>query len=208
MSGARGEVLARIRSALGPDPTPLPVPRDYRRAGEHAPGAGELLDLLADRLLDYKAGVHRCAAGEIPATVRAVLDRVAPAGRLVVPPGLPEEWTYGREVLRDQAATTAELDSVAGVVTGCAVAIAETGTLVLDAGPDQGRRALTLVPDLHVCVVRIDQVVRGVPEAVARLDPTRPQTWVSGPSATSDIELSRVEGVHGPRTLEVVLVTG
>ncbi len=206
---ARTEVLARIRSALGADPVVEPVARGYRTAGEHAPGAEPLLALLEDRLVDYKAGVHRCTAAELAATVAGVLDRLAPQGRLVVPPDLPAAWTEGRDVLRDAATvTTDDLDAVAGVVTACAVAIAETGTIVLDAGEGQGRRALTLVPDLHVCVVRADQVVQTVPEALRRLEAVRPQTWISGPSATSDIELNRVEGVHGPRTLEVVLVSG
>jgi L-lactate dehydrogenase complex protein LldG len=143
----------------------------------------------------------------VPATVGALLERLAGGGRVVVPPDLPERWTAGADVLRDDGGvTTDELDTVAGVVTACAVAVAETGTIVLDAGTAQGRRALSLVPDLHVCVVRADQVVQTVPEAVRRLEPTRPLTWISGPSATSDIELDRVEGVHGPRTLEVVLV--
>ena len=206
---ARSEVLARIRSALGPAPRPEEVARGYRTSGEHLPGADALLDLLQDRLLDYKAGVVRCTVDELPATVGAVLERTAPSGRLVVPPDLPAAWTDGREVLRDDGATsTDELDTVVGVVTACAVAVAETGTIVLDAGQGQGRRALSLVPDLHVCVVRAEQVVQTVPEALRRLDARRPQTWISGPSATSDIELNRVEGVHGPRTLEVVLVTG
>ena len=207
-SAARTEVLARIRSALGPDPVAGEVARGYRTSGEHGPGAPELLDLLEDRLVDYKAGVSRCTADAVPATVAALIGRLAADGRLVVPPDLPESWTAGADVLRDGGTvSTAELDTVAGVITACAVAVAETGTIVLDAGGDQGRRALSLVPDLHICVVRADQVVQTVPEAVGRLDPRRPLTWISGPSATSDIELNRVEGVHGPRTLEVVLVT-
>jgi L-lactate dehydrogenase complex protein LldG len=207
-STAREQVLARIRSALGPDPQVPAVTRGYRTSGEHQPGASELLDLLTDRLVDYKAGVTRCTADELPGAIAEVLARTAPDGRIVVPPALPGEWTGGADVLRDDGATsTDELDTVAGVVTACAVAVAETGTIVLDAGPDQGRRALSLVPDLHLCVVRADQVVQTVPEAVARLEATRPLTWISGPSATSDIELNRVEGVHGPRTLEVLLVT-
>ena len=205
---ARDEVLARIRSALGPDPQVPEVTRGYRTSGEHPPGAAELLDLLTDRLVDYKAGVTRCTAEELPRAIAEVLARTAPGGRLVVPAGLPGEWTGSADVLRDDGtATTDALDAVAGVVTACAVAVAETGTIVLDAGPDQGRRALSLVPDLHLCVVRADQVVQTVPEAVGRLEATRPLTWISGPSATSDIELNRVEGVHGPRTLEVLLVT-
>jgi len=206
---ARTEVLARIRSALGPAPSADPVVRDYRRLGEHPPGAAVLLELLADRLLDYRAGVHRCTPAQVPQVLAEVLDRTVGDGRIVVPPGLPVDWTEGRDVVRDEGSTsTDELDTVAGVVTGCAVAVAETGTLVLDASPDQGRRAITLVPDLHLCVVRADQVVQTVPEALRLLDPRRPLTWISGPSATSDIELQRVEGVHGPRTLEVLLVEG
>jgi len=203
----RAEVLARIRSALGPVPSADPVVRDYRRTGEHPPGAAVLLTLLADRLLDYRAAVHRCTAARMPQVLAEVLDRRAPGGRIVVPPDLPATWTTGREVVRDDGSTSTDaLDAVAGVVTCCAVAVAETGTLVLDASPDQGRRAITLVPDLHVCVVRAEQVVQTVPEALRLLDPRRPLTWISGPSATSDIELQRVEGVHGPRTLEVLLV--
>lgn len=200
-------MLGRIRSALGPDPQVVDVFRGYRTAGEHRPGAPELLDLLTDRLVDYRAGVTRCTADGLAAAVAEVLSRTAPEGRIVVPPALPEAWTASADVLRDDGTTsTVVLDTVAGVVTACAVAVAETGTLVLDAGPEQGRRALSLVPDLHVCVVRAEQVVQTVPEALQRLDPRRPLTWISGPSATSDIELDRVEGVHGPRTLEVVLV--
>ncbi|MGQ4425816.1 lactate utilization protein C, partial [Streptomyces violaceoruber] len=128
------------------------------------------------------------------------------------PPGLPPHWLAAVDATRvhDRAASTPqELDGVDSVVTGCAVAVAETGTIVLDGSPDQGRRRITLVPDHHICVVRVpDQVVSSVPGALEPLDPARPLTWISGPSATSDIELDRVEGVHGPRTLEVVLLSG
>ncbi len=213
---AREEVLGRIRRALaGSDPAPA-VPREYRTAGEHPPGAPPLLDLLTDRLVDYRAAVHPCTPPDLPATLAAALAGLG-VRRLAVPPGLDPHWLgtgrsgtpgEGAEVLTDAAPPldVATLDGVDGVLTACAVAIAETGTLVLDGSPDQGRRALTLVPDLHVVVVRADQVVQTVPEGLARLDPRRPLTMISGPSATSDIELQRVEGVHGPRTLVVVLV--
>lgn len=214
---ARDEVLSRIRSALGDQHGPdVEVPRTYRRdaATDHA-----LLDLLEERLTDYRAQVRRATPdGTAEAVAQAVVDGLARAPdpatgdhpRIVVPPALPDGWVgqVAGEVVTDDALPVDDLDGCDGVVTAAAVAIAETGTIVLDGSPDQGRRAITLVPDLHVCVVRADQVVASVPEGVARLDPTRPLTWISGPSATSDIELDRVEGVHGPRTLEVVLVTG
>lgn len=204
MADARDVILGRIRAALGPSPARVEVPRDYRVGGASD------VDLFVDRLVDYRATVRRCAAGDLAATIAEAL---AGTRVLAVPAGLPEEWltAYTGRVVRDgdpRPLSVADLDAP-GVtaLTGCAVAIAETGTLVLDAGPDQGRRALTLVPDHHVCVVHTGQVAAGVPDALARLaDPTRPLTFVSGPSATSDIELNRVEGVHGPRRLEVVVV--
>jgi L-lactate dehydrogenase complex protein LldG len=205
---ARRVVLDRIRSALRDAPAAPEVVRDYRTTGEHPPGSPQLVSLLTDRLHDYKAAVHHCGSGDLTATLADLLA-AAPVGRFVVPADLPADWTVGRDVLRDDGAvSTAELDTVAGVLTAAAVAVAETGTIVLDAGPGQGRRALSLVPDLHVCVVRAEQIVHSVPEALRLLDPRRPLTWISGPSATSDIELDRVEGVHGPRTLQVVIVTG
>jgi len=194
---ARDEVLGRIRRALADRPRPVEVPRAYRTAGLLDRTA--LLDLLTDRLVDYGALVRRCTADELPAVLVESVGR----RRVAVPPGLP--WELPGAVVDDGLAA-AELDRLDGVVTACAVAVAETGTIVLDASADQGRRAITLVPDRHLCVVRAEQVVQTVPEAIARLDPARPLTWISGPSATSDIELHRVEGVHGPRTLEVILV--
>lgn len=201
---ARTEILDRIRTALG-NGVPRPhVPRDYLRKTECA----DPVELLTERLVDYRATVHHCGPGGLAATLG---DLLADAPRLAVPYDLPGEWLtgYRGEIVRDgdpAPLTVAALDDVSAVLTGCAIAIAMTGTIVLDAGPAQGRRALTLVPDHHVCVVRADQIVGGVPEAVAALTPGRPLTWISGPSATSDIELNRVEGVHGPRRLDVVLV--
>ena len=218
---ARDEMLGRVRSALGRrEPDQISVPRDYRHHGAHPPGDAALLDLLAERLADYRAHVWRTTPDDVAATVaRALTHGLASAAaragdgprdrpRIVVPPQLPQVWMAEADVdvITDGHLDTAVLDGCDGVVTASAVAIAETGTIVLDGAPDQGRRAITLVPDLHVCVVRAEQVVATVPEGVADLDPTRPLTWISGPSATSDIELDRVEGVHGPRTLEVVLV--
>jgi L-lactate dehydrogenase complex protein LldG len=201
VSAAREEVLARIRRALADRPAPPEVPRSYRHQGDLDLPAR--LDLLTDRLVDYKAAVRRCSPDQlVDALVEALSARGA--ARVVVPPGLP--WDLPGAV-PDDGLTAADIDQLDGVVTACAVAVAETGTIVLDSSPDQGRRVISLVPDYHLCVVRADQVVQTVPEAVARLDPDRPLTWISGPSATSDIELNRVEGVHGPRTLEVVLVS-
>ncbi len=209
---ARDDVLSRVRTALAGSRPAAPVPRGYRTTAELTGGA--LLDLLEDRLVDYKAVVRRCDPAGLPGAVAAAVAEglagreLDGRARLVVPAGLPAGWTaeVDADVVVDQGFSATELDRLHGVVTGARVAVAETGTFVLDAAPDQGRRALSLVPDLHVCVLRADQVVATVPEAVRRLDPTRPLTWVSGPSATSDIELVRVEGVHGPRTLHVVLV--
>ncbi|NUK12024.1 LUD domain-containing protein, partial [Streptomyces lunaelactis] len=168
-----------------------------------------ILDLLHENLADYRAIVHRTTADELPLLLMRLLAERGSA-TVLVPPGLPPEWlsAVGATRIHDRSASTAqELDAVDSVVTGCALAIAETGTIVLDAGPGQGRRRITLIPDHHICVVRVpDQIVASVPQAMPRLDPTRPLTWISGPSARSDIELDRVEGVHGPRTLEVVLL--
>ncbi|WP_411091661.1 LutC/YkgG family protein [Streptomyces sp. 049-1] len=208
---SRERILGRVRRALADAPADdVPVARDYLR--EHGRRTtGQTVDLLAENLADYRAIVHRCGDGELSALLMRLLAAHGSTS-VVVPPGLPPEWLKAVDATRvhDRAASTPqELDRVDSVVTGCAVAVAETGTIVLDGSPDQGRRRITLVPDHHICVVRVpDQVVSSVPQALERLDPARPLTWISGPSATSDIELDRVEGVHGPRTLEVVLVGG
>lgn len=195
---AREEILARVRVALADGATSPEVSRTYRRGGRLE--ADAVLDLFAARVADYRATVLRCAPAEVAQTV---VEALAGAATVVVPRGIP--WEVEGAVV-DDGLSAAELDEFDAVVTAAAVGIAVTGTVVLDHGPGQGRRVLSLVPDRHVCVVRADQVVETVPEAVARLDPVRPQTWISGPSATSDIELARVEGVHGPRQLTVVLV--
>ncbi|MGY1397948.1 LutC/YkgG family protein [Streptomyces sp. SS10] len=207
---SRERILGRVRRALAdvPPDEDAPVERDYlREHGERT--VEETVDLLAENLADYRAVVHRTDSEELPYLIMRLLAQRGPQ-YVLVPPGLPPEWMSAADPTRvhDRAVGTArELDQVESVVTGCAVAIAETGTIVLDGSPDQGRRRISLIPDHHICVVRVpDQVVASVPLALERLDPARPLTWISGPSATSDIELDRVEGVHGPRTLEVVLV--
>ena len=207
---ARTAVLARIRSALADDTAPVEVPRDYRQSSERS--RTEIVDLFAERVGEYRASVHRAPAGEVSGVI-ANLCRAREAKRLIAPEGLPEAWRpSGMELVTDDSLSAHELDKLDGALTGCALAIAETGVIVLDGGTAQGRRALTLVPDYHLCVVTEDQVVDLVTEAIERLEPAvragRPLTFIAGPSATSDIELNRVEGVHGPRTLNVVVVSG
>jgi L-lactate dehydrogenase complex protein LldG len=201
----RTEILNRIRRALADRPVTPPIPRDY----DLTRPIDDLPALFASRVADYRAHVHRIDAADLPATITAVLRRRG-ADPMVVPPDVPASWCVPDIDWQlddeDNPLSVATLDEAAGVLTGCALAIAETGTIVLDTGPEQGRRALTLIPDYHLCVVRTEQIVGTVPEALAKLDPLRPITFISGPSATSDIELNRVEGVHGPRTLEVLLV--
>ncbi|MDQ1024021.1 L-lactate dehydrogenase complex protein LldG [Streptomyces umbrinus] len=211
---SRDLILARVRRALADvprDDTPYDQAFERGYLREHGDRSVEqTVDLLAENLADYRARVHRCDADGLAATIAGLLAERGSTS-VVVPTGLDPEWLAATAVTRvaDRLdSTPAELDRVDSVVTACAVAIAETGTIVLDGGPDQGRRRITLVPDHHICVVRVpDQVVSSVPQGLERLDPARPLTWISGPSATSDIELDRVEGVHGPRTLEVVLVS-
>ena len=194
---ARDVVLGRIRAALAGTTKPGDVPRDYRQVF----GAPDL-DLLVERLTDYRTAVHRSA--DVAGTVAQILPRDA---TVVVPPNLPPGWLPPAvEAWPDDGLDAARIAAADGVVTAAVVAVAETGTIVLDGSPDQGRRIITLLPDLHICVLRPEQVVASVPEALARLDPRRPLTWISGPSATSDIELNRVEGVHGPRNLHVILI--
>jgi L-lactate dehydrogenase complex protein LldG len=204
---ARAAILARIREAYPDPPASVSVPRDYART---APAGVDVVELFAERVADYRATVHRVTAGELAAVVGEALARRG-ARRIVVPAGLPDAWLAGagpelERLTDDPPLSKTQLDATDGVITGCAVAIAETGTIVLDAGDSQGRRAVSLLPDYHLCVVEASRIVGGVAEALERLDPRRPLTWISGPSATSDIELQRVEGVHGPRNLEVVIV--
>jgi L-lactate dehydrogenase complex protein LldG len=172
---AREAILSRIRHALHDGPQVPDVPRAYRGAGEIPAD----VERFAERVADYRATVHRAAPDDVDGVIAGLV---------------------GARVVGD-GADRAAIEAADTVVTGCELAIAETGTIVL-----AGMRALTLIPDHHVCVVRADQVVANVPDAIARLDPAAPLTFVSGPSATSDIELERVEGVHGPRRLDVVLV--
>jgi L-lactate dehydrogenase complex protein LldG len=199
--GARADILAKIRYALADKPSQGEIPRDYETSRD----VGDLLDLAEERIADYKATVHRGGTD----LVRTIAEVLTARGRrrMIAPADLPEDWRIpGIDWTLDDPAL--DIDTMAasdGVLTGCATAIAETGTIILDSGAAQGRRALTLLPDYHLCVIRAEQIVGTVPEAIARIRPDRPITFISGPSATSDIEFNRVEGVHGPRTLDVII---
>ena len=212
---AREDILNRIGAALRDAPAVPDIPRNYRRVSVMT--AEQRLEQLVDRLVDYKASVFVVPAAEAAGKLAELLAGTA---SVVVPHGLPQEWLSalppaGTDDAGSPAVavdspqrrlTVAELDAVDAVVTAAAVAVSETGTIMLDGSPSQGRRIISLVPDRHVCVLRAADIVEVLPEAVARLEATAPQTWISGPSATSDIELERVEGVHGPRTLDVLIL--
>lgn len=207
---ARDDILARVRAAVdgSPDVRRPPDPSDPLAATSPAAAA----ERFVDRIVDYKAGIDRIRPDDIASAVAAAC-RTHTVGSLLVSAGVPSQWLTGvaesgvRLVPDSPDLGAADLDGVDGLVSGCAVAVAETGTIILDGSAGQGRRAASLVPDVHICVVTADQLVASVPQAVSRLDGTAPGTWISGGSATSDIELNRVEGVHGPRTLHVLFVS-
>ncbi len=209
---AKTEILGRLRRALDDSPPVPTVERTYRRASQRA--AAEVLGMLEDRLIDYKAAVHHETAATLPGRLAALLGESA---RYVIPEGLDGSWlpedTAARRAIvesrdeRDGAILSIrELNAVDAVITSSTVSCAETGTIFLTGRADEGRRAISLVPDHHICVVSVDSVVELIPEALERVEPTAPVTMISGPSATSDIELERVEGVHGPRRLDVILL--
>jgi L-lactate dehydrogenase complex protein LldG len=211
VSEARAEVLARVRAALADGPAVPDLPRAYRGAGRIGPaGAPDVVDRFCARVEEYRATVRRVDADGLAAAAAACFAERG-SRRVVVPPGGPGEIEGVEIVFDDPPLSARDLDALDAVLTGCAMAIAETGTIVLDGGERSGRRALTLVPDHHVCVVDAGSIFAGVPDAVAALAGAaaegRPITLVSGPSATSDIELDRVEGVHGPRLLDVIVVS-
>ena len=208
---AREEILGRVRSALAdvtdPDVTETPVNWTYGATVDT--GDLGLVDRFAERVADYRATVEQVPASAVGGAVARAL---AGHDTVLADAGLRQQLGIDLPWVDDTDLSAAELDTVAAVVTTAAIGIANTGTIVLDHGPGQGRRAASLMPDVHVCIVTVDQIVSDVPEAVARLiasgSPARPQAWISGPSATSDIELDRVEGVHGPRTLRVIIAGG
>ncbi|WP_400160497.1 lactate utilization protein C [Arthrobacter sp. BPSS-3] len=206
---AREDILGRIRTALQDNPEAPPVPRLYRSTSGLDQAA--LIELLEDRLIDYKAQVAVVDAADVPAQIAELL---ADARSYVVPAGFDTGWLTHLELDRDSRRRTdsaatplsvSELDGIDAVVTGSAVSVAETGTIILDGSPNQGRRAISLIPDHHICIVQAADIAGILPDALRRIDGTRPLTMISGPSATSDIELERVEGVHGPRKLDVII---
>ena len=211
MPDARTDTLAAVRAgnavarATAPAPALDDLRPDYARGGTLGPSA--VIDLLVDRLHEYDAGVFHATAADLPATIARVLADRGKA-HMLAPPGLPADWLVPavRWQTDGPALSPSDLDALDGVLTAADVAVAATGTIALQHGPGQGRRMATLIPDYHLIVVRHDQVVETVPQAFARLDPVRPTTTISGPSATADIEMTRIKGVHGPRFLDVILV--
>lgn len=212
MSTAKEDILARLKNSLSDHPTPAEPVRAYRKTGKKS--AEEVLEMLVDRLVDYKANVYHATEETIADQIDQLLQK---SGRYVVPAGINEAWLPADSARRarvfdagniKKAGTLSlqELNHVDAVVTSSTVSCAETGTIFLSTQPDEGRRAITLVPDHHICVVKESTVVELIPQAIARISPERPVTMISGPSATSDIELIRVEGVHGPRTLDVIIL--
>ena len=203
---AKQDILNRIRSAQKQAGLPdhVDVPREYQREGTL--NDDELREMLVDRLEDYKAEVHVTEESDLKKTLDSIVNdrnckdiRYAPGMNTDLFDGLPARPD-------DEEADPRELDDADAVVTESLVSSAQTGTIVLQSDSRCGRRALTLVPDRHICIVRRDEVVYGITEVISRMNPDKPATWISGPSATSDIELSRVEGVHGPRDLIVIIV--
>jgi L-lactate dehydrogenase complex protein LldG len=209
MTDARETILARIRSATasGDDASAFAaIPRKYRRAGSL--NAEARLHLFVDRLHDYDANVVETSADSLPRTIASVLNSHAQKN-VIVADGLPTDLLPDGFAFRtERDASVDDLNHCDGILTLCTVAIASTGTIVLTHGPGEGARRLTLLPDRHLCIVRADQIVETVPEAFDRLVPfaTHPLTFISGPSATADIEMTRIRGVHGPRFLDVALV--
>ncbi len=214
MSHSRETIFGRIRTALKDVPaseTPEDVKIDRSYLTVDPSPRADLIRRFIERVSEYRAKVKTTTADDLP---RAIAESCAARGiqKLVVPSDLPEDWAPADlALIREPGLTIDQLEHSDGVLTACALGIAQTGTVVLDSGPGQGRRAITLLPDYHLCVIFEHQIVGLVPEAVAKLEtaaasPDRPITFISGPSATSDIELNRVEGVHGPRTLEVIVV--
>ncbi len=211
MSSTRDEVLRRVRSGLadvqgGREDDYTAVIRNYRQRSSES--LEERLSLFTERLQDYDTTVYRCDAAEVSQAVGNALS-AREQQRILVPSGFPEQWLPRNvDLLRDSGFSFDEIDSSDGVITGCALAIALTGTIVLRHSTEDGRRALTLIPDYHLCIVRAEQVVDSVPEAIRRMSKFAmfPITTISGPSATADIEMTRIKGVHGPRTLDVILV--
>jgi len=208
MSAAKTQILDRVRRAVGNPSPDVPITRQYTQAGTLDESAR--LALFSSRLEDYNAGVYRCTESELPATIAQILAARGKR-RLVIPPALPAAWLpAGLEFVRDAAFTHDEIDAFEGAITACTAAIAMTGSIILRHSDREGRRALTLIPDYHLCIVRADQVVETVPEGIRALRDfrTRPITTIAGPSATADIEMTRIKGVHGPRTLDVIITGG